>query len=430
MSDDYDFDVAIIGAGPAGTAAALTLAKGGIEVVVVERGQYPGAKNVSGGALYGPVINELIPKYWEEEGFERFLTTKKISLLSDNKAVTIDINNQNFKEPPYNGVTITRPKFDRWLAKKAEEAGAMILLDTVVEDFVWEGDQILGIKSGNDIIKSKLTIIAEGSCALLTEKAGLAKFPKPEHYAVALKETYELPSDVIESRYGLEKNEGFSNEMIGYAEGIPGGGFFYTNRDTLSFGLILNLKKLTKKKLKSTDVFEQFKTHPYIQKLIQDAKMIEYSSHTIPEGGFKHMSKLYGNGVLVAGEAAGMLLNAGLYIEGMNFALEAGKIAGEAAIEILKLGDFSSNGTKIYENKLKKSFVYKDLKTFKRAAKFLDTDRIFTKYPDLITGLMEKLLTNTGKPRKRIVKTAVGYVLKTMNIFSLIKDAIGGWRSI
>ena len=66
----------------------------------------------------------------------------------------------------------------------------MILLDTVVEDFVWEGDQILGIKSGDDIIKSKLTIIAEGSSALLTEKAGLAKFPKPEHYALALKETY------------------------------------------------------------------------------------------------------------------------------------------------------------------------------------------------------------------------------------------------
>ena len=69
MSTEYDFDVAIIGAGPAGTAAALTLAKGDIEVVLVERGQYPGAKNVSGGALYGPVINELIPNYCEEEGY-------------------------------------------------------------------------------------------------------------------------------------------------------------------------------------------------------------------------------------------------------------------------------------------------------------------------------------------------------------------------
>lgn len=431
MSSDFDFDVAIIGAGPAGLAAALTIAKAGIETVVLERGQYPGVKNVSGAALYGPVLNNLVPNYWEEkESFERFLTTKKVTMLSDNKSMTIDVDIQDFKEPPYNGITVIRPKFDRWLAKKAEEAGAMILPDSVVDDFVWEKDQICGVKSGEDELRAKIVIIAEGSNHLLVEKANLGHVPKPRHHAVGMKETYELSNELIEQKFGLIGNEGCSNEILGYTKGIPGGGFFYTNSNTISFGLILNLKSLTKKKLKATEVLENFKSQPYIQKLLQDATMVEYAAHTIPEGGFKDMSKLYGNGVLVVGDAAGFVLNAGLYIEGMNFALESGRIAGEATKQILESGDFSSESTKIYLEKIKTSFVYQDMKTFKRAAKFLENERIFTHYPDLITSLMDKLLRNSGKPRKRIVTTAIKHILRKGKLLKLFKDAIGGLRSI
>ena len=265
---------------------------------------------------------------------------------------------------------------------------------------------------------------------LLAEKANLVKEPKPQQQAVGMKETYELSKKVIEARFHVSGDEGISNEILGYTQGIPGGGFFYTNENTLSFGLILNLKHLTEEKRKATEVLEYFKSHPYIKKLLKDAKMVEYSAHTIPEGGFKHMSKLFGNGVVVVGDAAGLVLNAGLYIEGINFALESGRIAGESVIEILKTEDYTSKNTKLYKKNLKESFAYQDMKTFKRAAKFLENERVFTVYPDVLTGLMTRLLRNTGRPRKRILPTAIKYFLLKGGIRGLIKDAIGGLRSI
>jgi len=187
---------------------------------------------------------------------------------------------------------------------------------------------------------------------------------------------------------------------------------------------------LTKKKLNAPEVFEEFKNHSYVRKLLKDAEMIEYSAHTIPEGGFKHMPKLYGNGVMVVGDAAGMVLNAGLYIEGINFALASGKIAGEAAVEILQSENYSKKQTKIYKKKLKNTFVYKDLKTFKRASHFLENKMMFTYVPDLLTGVFEQLLRNNGYPRKRIVMSLLGYVWKKGKLFGLLRLLLGMVRSL
>ncbi|MHA1199752.1 MAG: FAD-dependent oxidoreductase, partial [Candidatus Heimdallarchaeaceae archaeon] len=343
---------------------------------------------------------------------------------------TIDADLRNFAQTPYNGVTVIRPKFDRWLAEKAEEAGAMILPDTMVEDLVWKDKQVVGVKSGDEELKAKLIIIAEGANSLLVEKANLTKKPKAKHYALGMKETYELSKKQIEERFHLDENEGVSNEILGHTKGIPGGGFYYTNKETVSFGLILNMDVLAKKKLEAPEVLEEFKNHSYIRKLLKDAKMIEYSAHIIPEGGFKHMPKLYGNGVLVVGDAAGMVLNAGLYIEGMNFALESGIVAAESAIDILKTNTFTKRSTKLYKKNLKKSFVYKDLKTFRRASHFLENEHIFTTAPDLVTVLMEKLLRNNGQPRKRIVMTAIWHVLRKTPLWAMFKLLIGAVRSL
>ena len=111
-------------------------------------------------------------------------------------------------------------------------------------------------------------------------------------------------------------------------------------------------------------------------------------------------------------------------------ALEATEIAGEAAKKILESNNYTKKSTKIYMNELKKSFAYQDLKTFKRAAKFLETERIFAHYPELINGLFYRLLKNNGKPREKITRAAIKHILTRTKLLKAIKDVIGGLTSL
>src|SRR5712692_2462168 len=114
MTTGQHFDAIVVGAGPAGSSAALAMARAGLSVALVERGEYAGAKNVSGAALYAPaLLADLLPNYWEEAPVERFLTRRVISLLGQESALSIDFRTNHFAQPPYNGFTILRPKFDR-----------------------------------------------------------------------------------------------------------------------------------------------------------------------------------------------------------------------------------------------------------------------------------------------------------------------------
>ncbi|HYT35504.1 MAG TPA: FAD-dependent oxidoreductase, partial [Ktedonobacteraceae bacterium] len=312
------FDAIVVGAGPAGSSAALAIARAGLQVVLIERGEYPGAKNVSGAALYAPnLLAELLPDYWEEAPVERFLTRRIVTLLGQEASVSLDFRASHFNQPPYNGFTILRPRFDRWLASKAEEAGALLITSTVVDDLLYKNAQVVGVRcrrQDGDLF-APIVIAADGANSFLAKKAGLQHEFRADEMTLGVKEVLRLDAHTIEERFNLNGDEGMTNEYVGFATGeVKGGGFLYTNRDTLSIGVVVQIASLAQKKVRAYELLDQFKQHPAVAPLVRDSMTLEYSAHMIPEGGWAMLPTLSRAGFMVVGDAAGFVFAAGLFL--------------------------------------------------------------------------------------------------------------------
>lgn len=396
------FDAIVVGAGPAGCACAYTLAKAGLEVLVVERGRFAGAKNMWGGAFYGPTLSELIPNFWEEAPLERYIARHKFSLLSDEACLSIEFTTPRFSQPPYNGFTVLRSKFDRWLAAKVEQAGAIVATGLQADDLLWDGNQVVGIKAGSDELPASVVIACDGVNSTLAQKAGLRGELLSPDVKMGVKEVIQLPRELLEQRFNLSNDEGIAWEFIGSCtRGLPGGAFIYTNKASLSVGIVVQLNALVEKKIRANDLLEEFKQHPTVAGLLAEGKLVEYSAHLIPVSGINMMPTLYIDGLLVAGDAAALVLGTGLILEGANFAVASGVAAAETVARAKQEGDFSVKSLSHYRELLEQSFVLKDLKSFSKAPHFLDNPRLYSSYPGLVCDLAEKLFTNDGRPKRK-----------------------------
>src|SRR5512136_325028 len=377
MSDG--FEVVVVGGGPAGCAAAYTLAKAGIEVLLVERSKFVGSKNVTGGVLYGSVLHELIPEFWKEAPIERRVQRHVISMLSEKSSVSIDFNTQNSGHPESAGYTVLRAKFDRWFAQKVEEAGGMVITGSRADDLIMEDDRIVGVVAGGDKIGAKVVIAADGVNSLLADKAGLGVSLAPDNVNQGVKEVIKLPRQTIEERFNVTADTGTAIHFLGFCtRGIHGGGFLYTNQESLSLGVVVQLKALIENKLKGVDLLEGFKSHPTVREWIKDGTPVEYSAHLVPAGGLRMVPQLSTDGMLVAGDAAALVLATGRALEGLNFALASGIAAAETVKMAKQKGDFSQRALSQYVKLLSESFVLQDLVRFHGAPQFLENPRLYS----------------------------------------------------
>jgi electron transfer flavoprotein-quinone oxidoreductase len=431
---ERDYDVIVVGAGPAGSCAATVLARAGRSVLLLERGPFAGSKNMYGGVVYPRILDGLHPRWWEEAPVQRWVTRRSTMVLTETQALTVDYRSAAWGQPPYNGATAYRPDFDHWLAGKAEAAGADLLTSTTVTGLLRDpAGAVLGVRTDrpDGDLRAGVVIACDGVNSFLAKEAGLYGPQDADHYTLGVKESIALPKEVIDERFNVRDRDGVDIEIVGGTGAVNGGAFVYTNLDTLAVGVVLKLPKLAAQRRRPEEIIATLKAHPAIVPLVEGGEVKEYSAHLIPEAGLAMIPQLAGDGMLVAGDAAALCLAAGIWLEGVNFAMASGIAAGEAANEALAAGDTSRVGLGGYERRLSGSFVLRDHRKLRRAPELVLSDRVQHLYPQLVAGVVEGMFRVDNPRPKPGLRRLLGRERKRLGIRrrDLVRDGLAGWRT-
>jgi len=426
------FDAIVVGAGPAGNTAAYTLAKAGLKVLQIERGEYSGSKNVQGAILYSDALERIIPDFREDAPLERHIIEQRMWVLDEESYVGGTYRSADFSKTPYNRYTIIRSQFDRWFSQKVRDAGALVVCETTVLDLHRDGHRVVGVRTDreNGSVYADVVILADGVNSLLARKAGFHEEIKPRDVALAVKEIHFLPESTIEERFNVTGTEGVVIEMAGkITKGMVGTGFLYTNRESVTIGIGCLLSDFKKGGVAPYVLLEQMKAHPAIRPLLSGSEMKEYTAHLIPEGGYNAIPALYGDGWLMVGDA-GMFVNA-VHREGSNLAMTTGQIAAQTVIELKAQGKpMTARNLSVYRRRLEGSFVMKDMKKYKDIPDIMDKNRqFFVAYPQLVSSAAHTMLTVDGTDKKSKERAVFKSFTAARSRLGLLADVFKLWRA-
>ena len=411
-------DVIVVGAGPAGVACAITLARAGREVVLIERGMFPGSKNMFGGAVYTNAVKEIFPNFEEEAPLERRNIEHNFAILGESDSTTI-----TYRKNDNTSYSVTRGKFDRWMAEEARKAGVYLVTETVVKEVIKKGKKVIGVKTELEEYFADIVVLADGVNSLLARQIGMRKDIDTKDVALSVKEVIKLDKETINQRFGIKDDEGVIVEIFGGSMlGMLGLGFMYTNEDAVTIGLGITLNELVENNYRPFELLEKLKQHPSISPYLEGGTLKEYSAHMIPEGGYKKIPQLADNGVMIIGDAA-MLVN-NLHWEGTNLALISGKLAAETALEALNTGDYSKKVLRNYEKVLKNSFVIKDMRTYRDLMDIAHQRRkaFFSYYFKKINSFFEMFTSVDGVPKRDNYHRFIKSIFTDRKLSELCKD--------
>lgn len=419
-----NIDVIVVGGGPAGISSAITIARGGKKVVLIERGNFAGSKNVFGGAIYTQPMKEIFPDFEKTAPLERKNIEHRFAILGEEDSTTITYRNQNA-----GSYSVIRAKFDRWMADEAKKEGVYLVENTVVRELLTENNKVIGVKTELENYYADIVILADGVNSLLAKQIGLRKEINPHDVALSVKEVIKINN--INDRFNLTDEEGCITEIFGGPMlSMLGLGFMYTNKKTITIGLGITLSDLMEKGLKPYEMLDKLKQHPTIAPLIKDGTLEEYSAHLIPEGGYKKIPQLCKDGVMVVGDAA-MLVN-NMHWEGTNLAMISGKLAGETALEAINAKDYTTKVLNGYKEKLEKSFVMKDLKTYKDLMTIAGKkkDSFLGYYLKSVNSFFKMFTTVDSEPKKDKYHKFIKQIFKDRKLTGLTSDIYNGIKLV
>jgi electron transfer flavoprotein-quinone oxidoreductase len=428
------FDAIVVGAGPSGNTAAYTLAKAGLKVLQIERGEYPGSKNVQGAILYADALEKVIPDFRDDAPLERHVIEQRVWVLDDNSFVGTHYRSDDYNKPPYNRYTIIRAQFDKWFSGKVRAAGALLICETTVDELLMDGKRCIGVRcdrQGGEVY-ADVVILADGVNSTLARKAGLHGELDAGNVALAVKEILFMPEEVIQQRFNIKEDEGVVIELMGtVTEGMVGTGFLYTNKDSLTIGLGCMLSDFKANPNKTTPyaLLEKLKKHPSVAPLIEGGEMKEYAAHLIPEGGFHAVPQVYGDGWLIVGDSGGFVN--GVHREGSNLAMTTGQLAAQTVIEAKAAGkEMTAKTLRSYREKLNASYVMKDLHKYRNLPQVMhDSPQFFTTYPTLLNKAAKTMFTVDGMDKIAKERAIFGSFKSARHWRGLVGDAFKLWRA-
>lgn len=393
-----EYDIVIVGAGPAGSAAALKAASSGKKVLVIERGPEPGSKNVSGAMVRKDYVTSV---FGEGMPFERNVEKIKLSLYNHDNPVNIE-----FK--PENLVTTGRLKFDKWLSSVSENAGAMVIPKTTGLKLNWEDNVAKSLTTDRGEVYAKSFVLAEGVNSLLSMESKIKYDLKPENAVQTVKEVYSVKIVDINSMFNM-KNES-SGVAWRYIMTDPlVAGFLYTYKDSISVGIGSPINQLVERKIRPEKLLDDFMDKTGISDMVKGYSLREYSAKVIPEAGFPDINVSKSN-VYLCGDALGLVDP--LTFDGISPAIASGTIAGDAAVYKL------DSATYRYEL-MKNVEISKIAKERKLESELMSGDKT-TEYIEMISSMLNNWasgnlfgMRNTMVNNyKNIIPDLMGFVLK------------------
>ena len=363
----------------------------------------------------------------EKAPLQRKVVREQIMLLGENGGMTVDYADYSYGEGIPHSYTILRAPFDSWLADEAEKRGAILVRDILVEDLLEQNGKVVGIRAGDETVYADMVIAADGVNSLLAQKAGLRSDITAETVGIGVKEVIELPRQVIESRFTLTGDEGAARMILGCSDGIAGGGFLYTNKTSLSLGIVFNPQQAVRRGKKLSELLQAFKLHPVIAPLIEGGTSIEYGAHLVPEMGYSGVPKrLFREGLLVIGDAAGFVINTGLIIRGIDLAILSGIAAANA---IIKSGAPAQAGP-LYMKELDQLQLMPAMRQFAGWHKIVTMPSMASIYPAMANDIFRFLFTVDGSLPPKMPRGIRQTIHKHASFSQLWSDALRGFRAI
>lgn len=419
------YDAVVVGAGPSGSTAAYYLARAGLDVLLLERGPYPGSKNVGGTGLYTRPLHEMFPNFWQEAPVERLTVDLQYWVLTGESAVAVSFKSRRFADAPYNRFSALRARFDPWLAGRAAGEGAELVVSCKAEELVMQGDRVVGVRvcyPEEREFRAGVVILAEGVNALLARKAGLVPRRHPAHFSLWAKEVLELPASTIEERFNLRPGEGVTIGLVGHpTAGLVGTASLHTYKNAVGINAGATVKDLQAAGMSPHEFLERIKQHPVVEGLLAGGVTREYTAHLIPEGGYDALPQPYHGGVLLVGDAAGLVNG----IQGLNLAMASGKFAAEAAVAARLKGDFSARGLELYWHLLNRSYVMHDLRANRRVPAFYaGHPHVFGLYPEILEEVAYRLSLVEPVPKRHKRGVIWKKVTRLQPLWKIVKDAL------